>query len=559
MKVPANVTASPAIATCGAWRAIPGSRNRESGQTLVYLMGVLGFLMLMGLWLFDTNTAVVGAIRAQNAADASALAAAQWQARSLNAIGELNLIKAISALTANPPPGAVLQGQLAAATDSTNAFAIIQGALDSLQSEIGFAGPVLAMVAAQQAAMNNGVPADASYTQAVRDHATLVENTYAAAFSPGLWANSQWAQRYADMLNWVADGGLAAKVDNFQPYGGGSFSASTVAQRYLLSRTFYCAIAGRDWCYLRELLLGGYSDYNFWGGVTLLTSGVSGSEYFSLNLDFVDAGTLATQEQNTGRLPTLQAYFQDELSRRNLTLSSDWPSFDASFHWAVYSPSHWGVWDKAHTYRDSLVADPRPNLDYAGCDAVTRVSIPHQVSLTLTNRGSGWTSWLVGSAGQDAVAGSVSRLEGLAQSLSSSGASSPCRGSSGLSAGAAAKPFGSLPGVSEPAPTFRIVLPVFKDVRLIPIALASQFGNSDPVWLNHRIQHVPAYAASGAGGLVADCFYCQQLMAWDDATYRQDGIDWLNATDPLTGQPLHTCEQSGGSGGGGTGGVPFGH
>lgn len=158
-------------------------QGRLRGQTLVYLMGVLGMLMLMGLWLFDTNTTVVAAIRAQNAADASALAAAQWQARSLNAIGELNLIKAINTLVSDPPPGAGLQAQLAGATDPTNAFAIIQAALDSLQSEIGFVGPMLAMEAAQQAAMNNGVPQNAAYTQFVRDHAALVQSSYATAFS----------------------------------------------------------------------------------------------------------------------------------------------------------------------------------------------------------------------------------------------------------------------------------------------------------------------------------------------------------------------------------------
>ncbi len=533
-------------------------RGRLRGQTLIYLMGVLGMLMLMGLWLFDTNTAVVAAIRAQNAADASALAAAQWQARSLNAIGELNLVKAINTLMSDPPPGNGLQAQLATATDPTNAFAIIQAALDSLQSEISFVGPMVAMEAAQQAAMNNGVPVNSSYTQFVRDHATQVADSYGTVFSPGPWQSGRWAQQYADMLNWVADEGVAAAADNYAPYGGGIFSASPEAQRYLLSLGFYCAIYNRDWCALQGILLGGYSSFSDWGPVSIVARSVGGSEFFGLDLDFAGSANLTDQGMNAVQWQTLGSYFQNELSRRNLVLNPDWNGDASPILWAVYASSYWGGWDKAHAYRDSLVADPRPVYDYAGCDAVTRVVIPHQVTLALTNRGSGWTSWLAGTSGQQAVAGGVSRLKTLDQSDSRAGV--PCRNPyGGITASAAAKPFGALPGVSEPASTFRIVLPVFQEVRLVPVALASQYGNADPAWFNHRWNHLPNYSTGGLGALDDQCFYCQQLMQWEDAAFRQEGIDWLNATDPLTGSKLHTCEQHGGGGGGGTGGIPVGH
>lgn len=518
------------------------SRRGIRGQVLLYLVGVLGVLGLTALWLLDSNTAIVSRIRAQNGADAAALAAAQWQARSLNALGEINLVKAMATLLADVPPGAGLQARLAAAP-SEEAFATIQQALTELQAEIRFVGPILAMIAAQQGAKNNAAPVNADYTRAVAEHADLVESTYDDAFSGGEWTRSDWNRVYATMLRYVADCGVAAAADNADFYGSRLF-AGALAARYLLDRAFYYAIAGRNWCYLSDLLESGYQDYTVWGAVSVLPQAVYGSEYFNLGVALQPYATAAGTSQGVA----LEAYFQTDLARRGLALSpTNFPTLLSNLTWAVYSTSTWGPWEKAATYRDALLADPRPQHNYSGCDAVTAVSIPNAVSLALTNRGAGWTQWLVGSGGQAATARGVARLESLHAS-----------GAFGARALAAAKPFGALPGATDPAYQLGIVLPIYTEVRLIPIALASTHGNSDAQWLIHRVNHLPSYTQQGLGGLDHQCFYCIQLRTWEDAAFRQEGISWLTAVDPITGARLHPCIQRG-SGGPGTGGVPYAH
>lgn len=521
---------------------------------------MLGVLGLTGLWLLDSNTAITSRIRAQNGADAAALAAAQWQARSLNALGEINLVKAIATLLTDVPPGAGVQARVAA-VPADQAFGAIQQALTELQAEIRFVGPILAMIAAQQGARNNAVPVNAAYTSAIAQHADLVESTYGVAFSGGEWPRADWYQVYAAMLRYVSDSGVAAAADNATYYGS-RLSAGALASTYLLNRAFYYAIAGKNWCFLRALLLGGYQDYTIWGPISVLPQDVYGSELFSLGVSLQTLPPTTPSSQ----VATLQSYFQTELARRGLALSpTNFTELATNLTWAVYNPSYWGPWDKAVTYRDALLADPRPQHNYSGCDAVTAVTIPsqsvashsgvavgssvsNQVTLALSDRGRGWTSWLVGSGGQAATAQSVARLEALNTS-----------GAFGVRAIAAAKPFGSLTGSTDPAYQLGIVLPVYTEVRLIPIALASAYGNSDAQWLNHRVYHLPAYSQQGLAGLDDNCFYCLQLRTLEDAAWRQEGIDWLTATDPQTGALLHSCIQRGGGGGGGTGGVPIAH
>jgi len=534
------------------------SHGALRGQTLIYLLTVMAMLMIMALWLFDMNTGITLRIRAQNAADGSALAAAQWQARSLNAIGEINLIKAINTLLDNVPPGTELQDDLSS-SDPSNAFKIIQDALDSLQARIEFVGPMLAMVAAQQSAKNNGIPDNELYTDAVREHADVVELTYSEFYSAPQWGDEGWVALYARMLRYQADEGIAAACDNVHFYYG-DLSASPQAWLYLLnSKAFYQAIASRNWCFLEDLLMLPYEDYSYWGPITPLPQSTTGSEYFGLGLEFISSDNLVgAGGLSASQFEQLRPYFVQELEKRNLLLHTDWPQFVPKIQWAAHSDTSWSVWENADFYRASLVADPRPPYHYSGCDAVTAIRVRNDLalaSLAVTN--GNWSSWLVGKEGQTAVETSVSHLQHLEESSELD-----------VRSVAAAKPFGQLPDINEPAYTFRIVLPIYENVRLIPIALASESGNSDPEWLNHRLVHLPydgpsdsiAYTLLGPNSLPDDCFYCQQLKTWENAAFRQEGIDWLTATDPETGQKLHDCTTPvGGGGGGGTGSPPIAH
>jgi hypothetical protein len=502
-------------------------KGGECGQTLIYILSALAVLTMAGMWMYDFNTAAASRIRAQNAADGAALAAAQWQARSLNGIGEINLIKAINTLLDNVPPGSELQSQISGLAPSA-AYLTIQGGLDSLQARMGFVGPMLAMIACQQAAKNNGVPNNELFTAAIRQHATVVSSAYKDNFTSPNWGSGDWAQSYAAMLNYLADEGIAASPDNASFYGG-NLSMGPEARRYLVTKAFYQAISVKNWCYLEDLLMSGYDDYSYWGSITPLPQSTSGSEYFGLGLEFTSSDSLiGAGGLSDTQFQKLRSYYVQELDRRNLPLHTDWPQFVPPIQWAIYSSSSWTNWTKAATYRTSIVGDARPIYDYSGCDAVTAVSIRNNLALSFTKKtsdgspgASEWnSSWLVGNSGQAASDASVSRLQNLSTS-----------GELDVKANAAAKPFGRLPDIDEPAYTFKIVLPVYQDVRLIPIALASSYGSADAQWFLHKMEHLPysgsgdaeAYTQFGPNSLPAACFYCQQLKRWEDGAFRQEG------------------------------------
>ena len=530
------------------------------GQTLVYLLTVMAMMMLMVLWLYDFNTGAVTRIRSQNAADGAALAAAQWQARSLNAVGEINLIKAINTLLENIPPGEELESSLSGLTPLA-AYGKIQSALDSLQTRIEFVGPVVGMVAAQQVAKNNGIAINELFTSELSKHAQFVEENYDDGFVDppqwGAWGDENWAKSYAKMLKYVADEGVAVAADNVKYYGG-NFNASPQALFYLFNKAFYQAIAIKDWCFLDGLIMD-YQDYTYWGEITPLPQNTYGSEYFGLGLGFTSSDVLVAPGGLTDpQFQTLRNYFVQQLTARNLPLHTDWPQFIPAIRWATHVKETWGTWTKAQQIAPfSLVAAPKAVYDYSGCDAVTAISNNNDLLLALNDHGSGWTSWLVGDSNKAAFSASVGRLGALESSSEFD-----------VKAVAAAKPFGQLASVGAPAYTFRIVLPVYQEVRLIPVATASSFGDSDPEWLVHKLEHLPfngvgdtvAYTQFGPDSLPGDCIYCQRLKTWEDPSFRQEGIDWLTATDD-DGNLIHNCVQQGGGGGGGggAGGIPIAH
>ncbi|MDD2709836.1 MAG: pilus assembly protein TadG-related protein [Verrucomicrobiae bacterium] len=532
-------------------RAKAGGRRfrSRSGQTLLYMASALALLTVMGLWLVDSNTTIVNRIRVQNAADSSALAAAQWQARSLNAIGEINLIKAINNLLDNPPPGSV-QTQLTG--DADEDYYTIQNALDLLQVQITYEGPILAMLAAQQAAKNNGMADNATYTQDIISRSVFVAAnpdlfTIYATGTDGVypWNDGlNWGEKYAQMLNYVADQGVAVKNGSTR-YTQASYNASSQAQAWLLNVFFYYGVANRDWCYVKELLTGSnpYQDYSYWGKVEVVMPNSIGCEFFPLGVNLYTPYTM-TNLVGSARLDQVKTAMTTELTRRDLNLVSGWPMPSRNINWALLDPTYWTSWERAEQYKVSLLAGIKPVYHTSGCDAVTIASMDSNLTLGLTNRSPSWTSWLVGEDNQKNVSDSVARLE----------ASSAVT----ARAVAAAKPFGYLADCTEAVHAYRIVLPVFTDVRLIPVALSSGWDAIYPGWETHKMHHVPPYSEKGLDGLVDGCFFCLQLKTWEDPSFRQEGIDWLTEVDPKTGALVHECLDPQ-PGPGSIGGLPFAH
>jgi len=189
------------MVTVKATRPKTGGRHQgfgnRSGQTLIFLVLIVVILAFVAIWNFDLHKTVYVKTLSQNAGDAAALAAARWQGLTLNLIGDLNILQAV----------AWTEGD----TDTASEIA-------ALQARLCYVGPMIGFMASQQAAKNNGIYVNTRYTARVRQHAQDVRTVYPSLGDdgrmmfeepyPGCW------QEYADMIETVADNGIAAGPDN---------------------------------------------------------------------------------------------------------------------------------------------------------------------------------------------------------------------------------------------------------------------------------------------------------------------------------------------------------
>jgi hypothetical protein len=167
--------------------------------------------------------------------------------------------------------------------------------------------------------------------------------------------------------------------------------------------------------------------------------------------------------------------------------------------WYCYHPAIWTEWSAFSPTNNSPfpAAGPiRPQYDYAGADAAVRIEA--EAERRTPGAGARIITWT-----------------------------------------AAGKAFGYLNVTNRPD-AFRLVLPAFHDVRLIPVDASSApaAGAFDIEWRNHIEKHLPGYTddngvyhsgymQNGINALDPDCWYCQQLIPWEDPLFRQEGIQWL--------------------------------
>ena len=188
---------------------------------MIFMIIALLILAVVIVWVFDVHTVLQLKARTQNAGDAAALAAARWQGISLNLIGDMNILQA-----------------LALSRGDTNAAAQIT----DMQARLCFVGPLVGLLASQQAAKNNHAYVNPDYTAQLMAHAASV-SSYAndAHLFPEPYANA-WP-KYSGMLSNIAAQGVAAGPDNTR------YFTDSTDSHWLLSRNFYEAVAGLDWCW----------------------------------------------------------------------------------------------------------------------------------------------------------------------------------------------------------------------------------------------------------------------------------------------------------------------
>lgn len=462
-------------------RPLPKYKQKCRGQTIMFM--VLGFtaLAFMLFFIVDLHRIIQRKDQTQNAGDAAALAAARWQGATINLVGELNLMHVLAL----------------ANEDYTAAEAIT-----NMQSRLCFTGPLTALLAAQIAAKNNQMYVDNDMTDLLREHASEIRATYGETFGgdemrfpepwPGAW------QEYANMLDAVADIGIAAGPDN------SDFFLDPSSGHLLLDKGFYEAIDGRNWCWFHfnaPGLLNSYSSYHSWPPIPDPDDDdYTNSEIFGIGLHPVD-----TQ---------LQVLFSPEAITTFIEYANLGPITPAMLEsnevmnliatWYGYTPSKWQAWSRIRSDGDDYfpIAGPvKPEYDYSGADVVVRVN----AGVERTTPGAD------GGSRHDRIIWT-----------------------------AAAKPFGYLDAEGprqRPDTAAAYVLPAFRNTRLIPVDSASNANASsaDAAWVRHVKRHLPNYLRSGPQ--VESCRYCQALVLWEIAEFRTVGSEWLSLNSNLCRRP----------------------
>ena len=475
-------------------------RAQRGGQTIVFLLMALTVLVFIFLWNVDLHRIVAGKSLSQNAGDAAALAAARWQGATLNLIGELNLMHAL-ALSAGD-------------TDAVDA-------VTNLQARLSFTGPMTALVAAQVAAKNNRIYTDADFTALMRRHADDVSR-YDTPVAGGVLFPEPYAgawDAYARMLADIAADGIAAAPDNARFYN------DAPGNHILRDPAFYDAVAGRIWCwfYLHptasrnpvRTMLDDFTDHSWWGPLPQPDPPTfESAEIFGLGL--------VSHPVALERLMTPEAFqvgaAQQAIDLTGFVQTNVMPVVE---RWYFYHPAAWQAWTIMNPDGPDAfpIAGPvKSEYDYTGADAVIRL---HAQVTRLTP-----------------AAGMPDRYDDLLWT-------------------AAAKPFGYLEtddstGLKLRPDAFGLVLPAFREIRLIPVDAASggATGSFDIHWRRHLDEHLPLYVATGR--LDDACRYCRRIATFQDAAFRQQGRDWLLHNHGL-------CTLPGGGGGGRGGGTRRGH
>lgn len=464
--------------------------HRRRGQTLIYLLMIAVIAALVVLWNFDLHRIITVKMRAQTAGDAAALAAARWQGIALNLIGHLNVAQAV----------AISDGLARGQTEFPEAAAIAD-----LAARLCYVGPVTALAAAQLAAKNNGLYNNPEYTALVGSHGARVIRDYPNDFPVQPFTNAPspptaW-DNYGTMLLAVAAQGIAVLPDNAQ------FYVDYRGEHLLLMPDFYDAVASGDWCWFyhhAHSVLRSYTSWRDWEPLPIVRDPQPiNSEFFGLGLTRI--ARLDTLPMIGGGSTADLLALLEQLAGQPLTSAVA----RVAAQWYAYEPQRWRPWTTLIPDEFPFRGAVRSEYNYVGADAAVRLET--RSDRLTPGAGHRWVTW-----------------------------------------SAAAKPFGHLEGPERPN-RYGLVVPAFREVRLVPVDTATGGGGgSRPGWSTHIREHLPPYVAGGLDALVGHCWYCQQLHLWENAMYRQSGLDWLE-------QYSDRCHIRGGGGGGSRGGTRRGH
>ena len=273
-------------------------------------------------------------------------------------------------------------------------------------------------------------------------------------------------EEYAQRLELAIGGDVVAGPENAE-------FASAYSSFPLLDQEFYNAIAGQMWCWFKwngEWLFDRDS-HNMPRPVFNPDRKRDNSEIFSLHLD-VKTLPMILDEDWTNIIMRLTGCTESDIA-------GSWLLTNGTQKLAFFD-SRWNSWKESGFSVDNgfpIVGDVKPEYDVYGCAALCRV----------IRGGYDWT--------------------------------------------AAAKPFGSVENLEGEQDVVtclkRLVTAAFSEVRLVPIDSVGgrDLHTADYDWMIHIRDHLPKYFTSGPPH--NGCWYCQQLVCWENLAFRESGKRWL--------------------------------
>lgn len=458
------------------------------GQVALYLLLALIVICVLALSTVDSFLGVRAKNRLENAGDAAALAAAHEEGRLLNEIGKLNLEHIKSAIRGD-------EKACAAITEE--------------QARLALLGPFNALREANRAAKEkNGVAAREEFRDILKRHTSDIADKYRNALDvyPPAWEGA-WEEYLHEWLS-LASEELAVGADNMEYF-------DTVGGHLLFSRDFYYAIAAHNWCWFHfnaEGALRNFTDHTAWENPfenALHEANCANNELFSLHIE--PRQTALTNILSLSEIRTALRDYGDGALLFDAAQPPPLLTNDLQV-WYCFDERYWGTWFDGRRLVGNesaaefpLAGEIKSVYNVRGAAAVCRVkqdvpSTVHDATNTCT--------WV-----------------------------------------AAAKPFGSLAG-DKPVTDFNnFILPVFSDVRLIPVDAApgSDRATADYDWVNHQQRHLAIYLERGPYATGSGCWYCRQLRDWEKPAFHELGSKWLNYNAASCIRPSPGTSYSGGT------------
>lgn len=556
-------------------------RRHERGQVLILGIMALIILLLAIFSLFDVQNLIRGKVKSQSAVDAAAIAGANWQRHTLNLVGELNIVKATTLLIDESLFGTggnsetfmgVQHRDELPGTDHIQRQKMLSQSSDlisQMQYRALFICPLIGVGAAQTAAKNNGLNSYDNFGRAVSMQNSMLagvdersnlydyfkQDEYCSKFLYGF----QWHVPYLNMLTTLLHqkgrSGLGfAVMPSGEMIGAPSLytdpPSSPDFAKFLGSWSFYDAIRGDDFCYLKEFLLANFSS-KWWGNIKVKqnTNFTKESEYLPVRVKIAESSQTAYDlVKDYGVLEELL-----KRSGKNWTPLGDrydWkePEFDdegnvksgddldtklnplPAIDWAFYKEEwiDYNKWVVAHWER-YLDGTFKPESTYKS-GAVARMDAYFSPKLLFTSRNDGtrhqFSDAVSGYKGTQKYVDSLRTAESILQ------ASPPT-----IHAYALAKPFGKLKIGKKFAPPHysSMVLPVFSETALIPVALENPGMNplANYNWYLYLLNYMPELGKANSLDQIPQDLqsqfrtYHNLLKKADNPSWRQFGIDWL--------------------------------